>query len=168
MVKRLGACAFVAVSAVFCASAVAHPGDGDGGGEAVTWTMAATQCAQLPAGITVNATGTKTVTYKLSVKRGKRVEAYMETATGTATDSAGATYTWDYAFSSITSGKKAPFKGVAIDHFELIAQNGTVAVHAFFIADATSGPGDEGTLTPTYTVGDPLDFTTFAPHCDPL
>jgi hypothetical protein len=168
MVRGFAICAVVLVSATLVGSAVGHPGDGDGAGEAVTWTLSATQCAQLPAGITVNGTGTKTVTFKSLVKKGKRLDAYMETATGTATDSAGATYTWNYAFSSITSGKKAPFKGVAIDHFQLIAQNGPVAVHAFFIANVSIDANDVPTLTPTLSVGDPLDFASGAPHCDAL
>jgi hypothetical protein len=120
------------------------------------------------AGPTVNGTGTKTVIAKSLVRKGKRLDTYVETATGTATDSAAATYTWDYASSLVTSGKKPPFKGVAIDHFELIAQNGTVVVHAFFIANMSVAANGDATFTPTVIVGDPLDFTTLALHCDPL
>jgi hypothetical protein len=41
-------------------------------------------------------------------------------------------------------------------------------VHAFFIANMSVAANGDATFTPTVTVGDPLDFTTLALHCDPL
>ena len=66
------------------------------------------------------------------------------------------------------SGKKAPLKGIAVDHFQLIAQNGTVVVHAFFIANVSAFSEQNVVSTPTHVVGDPLDFATFELRCDPL
>jgi hypothetical protein len=172
MLRRLAiAAAVIAVAAAAAGTTVAHPGDSQGGTtQNVTWTINAGQCSQLPAGVSVNGTGTKTTTTRTATnRRGRRVVAYTETATGTATDSTGATYTFDYAFSSITSGRRAPFRGIAVDSFDLIGADGKVAVHAFFTANiAVDASGEPSQFTPTYQAGDPLDFTTFTPHCDPL
>jgi hypothetical protein len=172
MLRRLAiAAAVIAVAAAGTGTTVAQPGAGQGGTtEQVTWTINAGQCSQLPAGVSVNGTATKTTTTRSAVnRRGRRVNARTETATGTATDSTGAQYTFDYHFSSITSGRRPPFRGVANDSFDLIAADGKVVVHAFFTANiAVAANGDFSEFTSTYAAGDPLDFATGTPHCDPL
>ncbi len=179
MARRLVVCVLAVGAAVLIATgALAHPGDEPGAGrttivrskEAVTWTMKAGQCSQLPADLSVDGKGTKTTTLATSVdSKGKHLVVYSEAATGTATDSAGATYTWDYSFTQIGAYKKFPYVATATDSFDLIAQDGTVKVHAFFIAKAkVKNEEGEGTLTPVYVAGDPLSFETFEAHCDAL
>jgi hypothetical protein len=179
MVRRLVICALTAGAAVLVAtSALAHPGDEAGSSkttftrktEPVTWTMKAGQCSQLPADLSVDGTGSKTTTIAGSVdSRGKHLDVYTETASGTAKDSAGATYTWDYQFSQVGVYKRFPYVAWASDSFDLVAADGTVKVHAFFLAKARfKNASDEGTYTTTFTVGDPVAFNPFVPHCDAL
>jgi hypothetical protein len=56
----------------------------------------------------------------------------------------------------------------AVDHFQLIAQNGTVVVHALFIANVSAFSEQNVVFTPTDVVGDPLDFATLELNYDPL
>jgi len=53
-----------------------------------------------------------------------------------------------------------------VDHFSLTG-NGPVHIVAGFVGSITYS-ATTYTVNPSTVIGDPLDFTTLAPHCDPL
>jgi hypothetical protein len=66
------------------------------------------------------------------------------------------------------AGSSLDWYGTMIDHFSL-AGSGPAQINANFVADSHHDTAFSfWYLTPRSVVGDPIDFTTIAPHCDPL
>ena len=117
----------------------------------VSWTITAAQCPNLPTGTTVTGTGT------LREVDGGRVS--IETATGTATDQAGNVYRWSYSFRAVSlSGDSELY----VDHFGL-AGAGPATLNSGLVA-VVSPDG----IDVIQEFGDPYDFATDSPICDPL
>ena len=88
-------------------------------------------------------------------------------ASGTAVDQLGNTYVWSYSFQqNATSSDGQNWAGSAVDHFSLTG-NGPVHIVAGFVGSITYS-ANTYTVAPSAVIGDPLDFSTLAPHCDPL
>jgi hypothetical protein len=117
----------------------------------VTWTLTAAQCPNLPPGTTVTGTGTLR-----EVNTGR---VTIEQATGTATDQAGNVYRWSYSFRAVSrSGDSQLY----VDHFGL-AGAGPAKLNSGLVA-LVSPDGVEV----IHEFGDPYNFETDTPICDPL
>jgi len=122
-------------------------------------------CSNLPAGTTIHGSGTmKSITTVATSKNGITTVMNTSHANGTATDGAGNTYVWNYAnhYSVSDSGPGTAFAGEMVDAFTL-AGNGPARLSNGFRALF-----DFVSLQPLSSRGDPIDFATLAPHCDPL
>ena len=117
----------------------------------VSWTLTAAQCPNLPTGTTVTGTGT------LQEVQGGRVS--NEHATGTATDQAGNVYRWSYSFRAVSRSGDSE---LWVDHF-VVAGAGPATLNNGFVAVISPDGADV-----IHEFGDPIDFETFAPICDPL
>ena len=117
----------------------------------VAWTLTAAQCPNLPTGTTVTGTGT------LQAVQGGRVS--IEHATGTATDQAGNVYRWSYSFRAVSRSEDSE---LWVDHF-VVAGAGPATLNNGFVAVISPDGADV-----IHEFGDPIDFETFAPICDPL
>ena len=88
-------------------------------------------------------------------------------AYGTAVDQLGNTYAWSYsAQQNATSSDGQNWAGSFVDHFSLTG-NGPVHIVAGFVGSVTYS-AITFTITPSNVIGDPIDFATLSPHCDPL
>jgi hypothetical protein len=88
---------------------------------------------------------------------------------GTSTDQAGNVYVFDYSNEfrvSNTIADPGVFSGLMTDHFSN-SGSGPAKLNNGFVANITF-IDDSVLVTPISSFGDPLDFTTGAPHCDPL
>ncbi len=117
----------------------------------VTWTLTAAQCPNLPTGTTVTGTGT------LREVQGGRVS--IEQASGTATDQAGNVYRWSYSFRAVSrSGDSVLY----VDHFGM-AGAGPARLNSGLVAVVSPDGVDV-----IHEFGDPYNFETDSPICDPL
>jgi hypothetical protein len=142
----------------------------------VSFTVTSAQCQYLPAGTTITGSGTeKSITTMRTDANGITTIENTTHANGTATDSAGNTYVFNYSNSfrvSNTTAKPGTFSGMMTDVFSL-AGNGPVQLHNGFVAGITSS---DGFVSASWDVkssrGDPITFATgsieAAHHCDPL
>ena len=122
--------------------------------EPVEWQLTAEGCSELPAGTTVDGSGTmRTVTTGTAART-----IVIAHATGTATDQDGTTYRWIYS-NEFTSTASAT---VIVDHFSLSGPGPARLSNGFVIRFTADG------LDVIHVHGDPIDFATFEAHCDPL
>jgi len=122
--------------------------------EPVAWQLTAAGCSELPAGTTVDGSGTlRTVTTSTADRT-----IVIAHAKGTATDQNGTTYHWIYSNEAISTASST----LVIDHFSLSGP-GSARLSNGFVARFTADAVDV-----IHAHGDPLDFETFAAHCDPL
>ncbi len=140
--------------------------------EPVSFTMTSKQCRALPQGVTVKGSGTKRTWFTSSTDaNGVTHDSSVSTITGAATDNKGGKYWFDYHDTYNASHTTLPYVALVTDHFDLV-KRGSLAgiVHAVFVAEATvtSENPPAATFKPTFAIGDPIDFATFAPHCDPV
>jgi hypothetical protein len=140
--------------------------------EAVSFTMTSQQCSQLPAGVTVKGSGTKRTWLTSSTDaNGVTHDSSVSIISGAATDNKGGKYWFDYHDSYNVSHTAPPYVALLTDHFDLV-KKGSLAgvVHAMFVGEltVTSEEPFTATLKPTFALGNPLDFATFTPHCDPV
>ena len=135
------------------------------------FTMTSLDCAELPAGTTIEGTGTGVSVTSVSTDA-NGVTTVMNTThiAGTATDQAGNTYRFNYAnhYRIANTGPTDPvLSGIMVDAFSLVG-NGPAHLsngfRAVFTIDAAGGFSFEELSSR----GDPIDFATAAPHCDPL
>lgn len=117
----------------------------------VAWTITAAQCPNLPTGTTITGTGT------LTEVQGGRVS--IESATGTATDQAGNVYRWSYSFRAVSrSGDSELY----VDHF-VVAGAGPATLNSGLVAVVSPDGVDV-----IHEFGNPYNFETDTPICDPL
>jgi len=138
----------------------------------VSFTITAKQCPDLPQGVTVKGSGTSRKYTTFSTDANGVNHYYEVTAvTGTATDNRGGRYRIDYHASFSASYTTTPYVAVLTDHFDLVPRGAFGGgLHTFFVANVTVRSEDpfEATFDPIVVHGDPLDFKTLKPHCDPL
>ena len=136
----------------------------------VTFTITALQCPSLPPGTVLQGTGELRTIVNTHPSRGITRQTTTAHASGTATDQAGNTYVWVYAnqINETNAPPSLDWYGTMIDHFSL-AGSGPAHINANFVADSHHDTAFSfWFLTPRSVVGDPIDFATIAPHCDPL
>src|SRR5207245_1300823 len=125
----------------------------------------------LPSGTTITGSGIeKSITRTQTAKDGTTRIGNTSIAHGTATDQNGNTYVFEYnnTFNvSNTLQNLAVFAGQMNDHFSLAGQ-GPAHLTNGFVADITTDFATFFTFDPKVSHGDPIDFATRAPHCDPL
>jgi hypothetical protein len=119
----------------------------------VKWTLTAAQCPNLPTGTTVTGTG------RLHKDQDGRV--YIEHATGRATDQAGNVYLWAYNFRAVSRSGDSE---LWVDHFVMAPRgDGPALLNNGFIAVVSPDGVDV-----LHEYGDPYNFETDSPICDPL
>ena len=106
----------------------------DVGSGPVSFTLPAGQCADLPAGVSVSGSGTEIVRAHSSVDAtGNFHEHFDTTITGTATDSVGGTYRFNYHnVQTLSPSADFPFVVHITDHFNLVGNGPASQIHAFF------------------------------------
>jgi hypothetical protein len=91
------------------------------------------------------------------------------TITGRAEDSEGGSYRFNYhnTFNFTSLDLVAPIELHVTDHFNLVGNGAANQIQAFFAFSVRLNP--DGTVSVRLNEhGDPLDFSTFTPICDPL
>jgi hypothetical protein len=165
MLRRLclalcvGVAAFAVVASATAGPAASFPiswvmlGPGATGAPAADVTLPS--CGGVPAGMWVNGTGTWTF-FSPSGAAGN----LQSMARGTATDSSGNTYQWNYHQSVQPIGDGAHSK--VVDFFVLSGSGPAAGIHSHFIAVINGTSVDEATeFELLHLLGDPFD-------CDPL
>jgi hypothetical protein len=127
-------------------------------------------CPFMPAGLTITWSGLeKSVTVVRTGADGLTTVQNTSHASGEATDQNGNTYAFNYSNEfrvTQTSVGSDLFSGTMTDHFSL-AGNGLTLVNGFN-SGLTTDLVDVFIFDNTNSRGDPIDFATVAPHCDPL
>jgi hypothetical protein len=132
-------------------------------------------CPYLPPGTTLTGSGSETaITTRRTDRQGVETITNATHAEGTATDHAGHQYVFNYSNefrAANTTAQPNVYSGTMTDAFSL-AGNGPANVHNGFLAGITitingtrmsfSFPIDRQSR------GDPIEFPSGAPHCDPL
>jgi hypothetical protein len=152
-VKRRIAGAFTAAT-VMLGLSIAPARAADVTVEPVTWQLSSETCSELPAGTTVDGSGTLRTVVTATADR----LLVIAHAKGTATDQEGTTYRWIYSNELNTTAAST----LIVDHFSLSGP-GSARLSNGFVVRIT---GDA--LDVIHAHGDPLDFATFEAHCDPL
>jgi hypothetical protein len=133
----------------------------------VTFTITSSQCASVPAGADIQASGVVTNITRTQPTGSALRQVITSHAYGTATDALGNTYVWSYSNQqNSTSSDGQTWTGSMVDHFSLTG-NGPVHIVAGFTGSATYS-ATSLTITPDNVIGDPIDFDTITAHCDPL
>jgi hypothetical protein len=162
MRKRVAAGATVfAVALGITAAAGAGPGSTTHASTPISFTISA-DCPQLTSSVT--AEGTFTETLHVSVDGNGVTHFTDETAAkGTATDTAGGSYVFNYHNS--TSGKIPaggfPFDVQQADHFNLVGNGGANNLHSHFVAVIHFESPTDISFVYKQVKGDPE-------HCDPI
>jgi hypothetical protein len=131
--------------------------------EPASFTLPAGQCSDLPATLSVSGEGTAIISVHSTIDgQGRFHDHATTTITGTATDSLGGTYRFNYHDSTTFSpSSDFPFVIHITDHFNLVGNGGANNVSTFFnIALLITGPASEELLS-IHFHGDPET-------CDPL
>jgi hypothetical protein len=159
MLRRL--CLALALLAVSGLAMTATAGAGPAASVQVSWVMLGTgatnppsadevlSCGAVPAGMWVKGTGTLTF-FAPTGAAGN----FQSMANGSATDSSGNTYRWDYhqSVQPLPDGIHVRI----VDFFELSGSGPAAGIHSHFIAIAT-----ETDFVPLHLFGDPF-------NCDPI
>jgi hypothetical protein len=135
------------------------------------FTLSSVTCSELPAGTTIEGTGTGvSVTSESTDANGVTTVMNTTHIAGTATDQAGNTYRFNYSnhYQVSNTGPTDPvLSGIMVDTFSL-AGNGPAHLsngfRAVFTIDLSAGVS----FQELSSRGDPIDFATGAAHCDPL
>jgi hypothetical protein len=103
--------------------------------EPVQFTLVGGECSDLPTGLTVEGSGIARTVFHESVDASGQFHTVIETTiTGTATDSAGGTYRFNYHNSqSLSPSADFPFVVTIADHFNLVGNGGANQTHTFFV-----------------------------------
>jgi hypothetical protein len=115
--------------------------------EPVSFTLPAGQCADLPSTVSVSGTGTAIIRVHSSTDAGGQSHDHVAvTITGTATDSLGGTYRFNYHQSvAVEATTDFPFVVHITDHFNLVGGGAASQIHTFFNLEllVTSPTSDE-------------------------
>ena len=135
------------------------------------FTMTSLDCSELPAGTTIEGTGTG-VSVTSESTNADGVTTVMNTThiAGTATDQAGNTYRFNYSnhYRIANTGPTDPvLSGIMVDAFSLVG-NGPAHLSNGFRAVFTIDPSAGFSFEELTSRGDPIDFATGEAHCDPL
>jgi hypothetical protein len=139
----------------------------------VGFTMTSATCSNLPAGTTINGSGTETsVTTVKTDRSGATTIQNATTAQGSATDLQGNRYQFQYTNRyTITNSTAHPdvFTGTMMDLF-VLAGRGPANLRNGFDADLTDASADLSTVSynARSSFGDPISFPSGAARCDPL
>jgi hypothetical protein len=137
----------------------------------VSFTLTSTSCALLPAGTTINGTGTeRSMTNVLSKHDGTLTFVNATHAFGIARDQNGNTYVFQYSNEfrvSNSIGDPGLFTGLMTDSFSM-AGPGPAQLNNGFVADIVTDFGAVFTFAPRQSHGDRINFATGESHCDPL
>ena len=130
--------------------------------EPVEWALPAGLCPDLPPDLSVMGEGTARVVARASVDPQGVLHVKLITAmTGTATDSAGAGYQWNYHNVQSAQITEFPFVVTLTDHFNLVGAGAANEIHtSFTIRVLVEGPGAETRLL--------FRVNGFPGRCDPL
>jgi hypothetical protein len=136
------------------------------------FTLSSLTCSELPAGTTIEGTGTGvSVTSESTDANGVTTVMNTTHIAGTATDQAGNTYRFNYSnhYRIANTGPTDPvLSGIMVDSFSL-AGNGPADLNNGFRAVFTIDLSDGGvSFEELSSRGDPIDFATGAARCDPL
>jgi hypothetical protein len=161
MLKYLVTAAFVSVWLALSIGAAAAGTDVSSG--PVSFTLPAGQCADLPAGVSVSGTGTEIVRAHSSVDaHGNFHQQFGTTITGTAADSLGGTYRFDYHnVQTFSTSGDFPFVLHITDHFNLVGNGPASQIHTFFNLTLLVTGVDSFELLSAHFHGD-------SETCDPL
>jgi hypothetical protein len=136
----------------------------------VTFQLTSESCPRLPAGTTLNGTGSQTSVTWTTRHRRLRTITNSTNATGTATDQGGNQYTFVYSNQfriSNTRVRRNVYSGIMIDVFFLDGA-GPATLRNGFLARYTTDFDDISRFRRITAFGDPIDFPTGAARCDPL
>jgi hypothetical protein len=135
------------------------------------FTLSSSTCPNLPEGTTITGTGTGTSVTKTKTDRHGITTVFNSTiAPGEATDQNDNRYRFLYKNQyrvSNTNANPALYSGVMVDLF-LLRGHGPARLRNGFVARITTDLGDSFTFDPISDFGDPIDFKTGMPLCDPL
>lgn len=129
--------------------------------EEIQFTFPAGTCPDFPDGLSIDFTGTLRGHFHQSTDaQGVRHFSVNTTITGSAVDSEGATYRFNYHDALHWSFAGAPFVLTITDHFNLVGNGAANQLHTFFVIKLLiSAEGEEVLFLNEH--GDPE-------HCDPL
>lgn len=162
-----GICAVVLV--IGLERALSARGEADVVSFPVNFVITSASCSELPAGTTITGSGIEKSVTSIVTANGLTVIINSSHATGTATDQDGNSYTFDYSNDFRGTGSGAGvLSGPMNDHFSL-AGHGPVRLSNGFTGIFSTDFVSFFTVDPVIrSSGDPLDFVTGVPHCDPL
>jgi hypothetical protein len=136
----------------------------------VSWELTSESCSNLPAGTTVEGTGTeKSITRTRTTAAGVTTVNNTTTATGTATDQDGNTYVFLYSNTFRVANSTADpgvFTGMMNDAFSLAGPGASRLSNGFTARITTDF--ETFLFDPIRTHGDPISFPEGEEHCDPL
>ena len=134
------------------------------------FTLSSATCSNLASGTTLTGEGIgRSISTERTSASGVTTIMNATHIHGTSTDQAGNVYVFDYSNEfrvSNTIADPGVFSGLMTDHFSN-SGSGPAKLNNGFVANITF-IDDSVLVTPISSFGDPLDFTTGAPHCDPL
>ena len=135
----------------------------------VSFTVTAAQCHYLPAGTTLNGSGTeKSITTTRVDRNGVVTIENSSHATGTATDQDGNTYVFNYSNEFRATLEGDVLSGLMTDSFALSGR-GPARLNNGFVGHFVSDFATFFTVPDVINShGDPLNFVTGEAHCDPL
>lgn len=138
----------------------------------VTFTLTSATCSNLPAGTTVDGSGTEiSVTTVRTDRSGATTIQNATTAHGSATDLQGNRYQFVYTNHfriTNTTAHLDVFTGPMTDLF-VLAGRGPANLRNGFVADFTANADlSKVTFNARSSFGDPIDFPSGVAHCDPL
>ena len=137
----------------------------------VSFTITSDACSELPAGTTIEGSGTETsITRTRTDAGGLTTINNTSTARGTATDQAGNTYVFLYSNEfRVTNSAAEPgiFSGLMNDHFSLSGP-GPAKLSNGFTARLETDFATFFDFDPIRANGDPISFPEGIAHCDPL
>ncbi len=137
----------------------------------VSWELTSETCSNLPAGTTVEGTGTeKSITRTSTTAAGVTTINNTTIAKGTATDQDGNAYVFLYSNTFRASNSAADpgvFTGLMNDAFSLSGA-GPARLSNGFTARMTTDFATFFMFDPIRAYGDPISFPEGEEHCDPL
>jgi hypothetical protein len=168
-VKRLVPAAVAVIALLLPGSALAQPAQRQMQTVDVTFEIRSDACPNLQPGTTLSGTGTLTSVTWTKKRRKVTTVTNSSTASGTATDNAGQEYTFLYSNQLRVSktAKARRYSGFMVDTFS-VQGAGPATLSNGFLAKFKTDLKTNNTLRPIDAFGDPIDFRTGQPHCDPL
>jgi hypothetical protein len=135
-----------------------------------TFTLTSATCRNLPPATTITGTGTMTSITWTTTRHRRTTVTNSSLAPGTATDQAGNQYTFVYSNQFRVSNTRAHrklYSGIMMDVFTLQG-TGPAKLSNGFLARFRTDFKSLQSYGRIDAFGDPIDFSTGQPHCDPL